>query len=125
MRISDWSSDVCSSDLVGDVERQLLAGNAFFLADGDARTGGFRGELPGVAAQVLQQVADQRRVADRMQVGFDLDFDLPLRLGPLQLGDHVARSGRAPCRERGCPYGLIPVVAGSLKTNKQQINQRK
>src|SRR3546814_3687890 len=24
MRISDWSSDVCSSDLVGRVERQLL-----------------------------------------------------------------------------------------------------
>src|SRR3546814_6023854 len=47
--------------VVGDVERQLLAGHVV-LADDDACIHGFRSELPRVADQVLQQVADQRRV---------------------------------------------------------------
>src|SRR3546814_10562982 len=32
MRISDWSSDVCSSDLVGAARRDLLAGGEYDLA---------------------------------------------------------------------------------------------
>src|SRR3546814_14949637 len=44
--------------VVGDVARQLLAGTALFLADGAARTGGFRGALPGVSDPGLQPVGD-------------------------------------------------------------------
>src|SRR3546814_10003899 len=65
MRISDWSSDVCSSDLYSPVPGpRLLAGN-------DAHTPSLQREL----------VEAMRREAER--------------LGP---------SGRASCRERGCPY---------------------
>src|SRR3546814_8321476 len=47
MRISDWSSDVCSSDLVGDAIRLDLLCRAGDAADDDRR------------------VADRRRLPDR------------------------------------------------------------
>src|SRR3546814_9501061 len=81
MRISDWSSDVCSSDLVvGRDLRNRAAGethddDAPFVVDAAERL------REGVAAHRIEHDVD---AAD-------------------QLLDAVA-IGRASCRERVCPY---------------------
>src|SRR5690606_26808686 len=48
------------------------------------------GELPGIADEVLQQVADQRGITRRAKSGFDVDLDPSLRLGMFQLADGIA-----------------------------------
>src|SRR3546814_18719290 len=115
MRISDWSSDVCSSDLLaanGSVQRPYFGGN-------ERERGRFR----RVAAI---KVADQRRVQislarKRRPIGI---HPAPKRAHPLaymladdeiaaadlaQLPVHVVdvelgQIGRAPCRERVWQY---------------------
>src|SRR3546814_13543817 len=94
MRISDWSSDVCSSDLaeglleqtrdassgatvIGTVEVRWLDGDTLHVATTEARAGG--------GAYVVGR------------------------------GDDIAEIGRASCRERVCQYVSISVVAVSLK----------
>src|SRR3546814_9151274 len=59
MRISDWSSDVCSSDLVADVAHHLVDAKDF-LDDEDARSPlgrslacGRLGQIAGEAAAVM------------------------------------------------------------------------
>src|SRR3546814_18788289 len=112
MRISDWSSDVCSSDL--DNSRCYRLSEAERVAHGD-----------DVVAD-LQQV----RVAQGQShevVGRDLDdgdvrprvrTDLPtLQAATVAHGDGdlvsllphvvVGKLGRASCRERVCQYVLI------------------
>src|SRR3546814_11001596 len=100
MRISDWSSDVCSSDRrVAEAEEQLDRLDGLDGAD-DARQhaehtglGVARGQLGG------------RRLGHHVAVG-----RAALRI---EDGDHEI--GRASCRERMCPYVSILVVAGTLK----------
>src|SRR3546814_18142124 len=106
MRISDWSSDVCSSDLVERVARayrrreQVLAGlQATRLA----------GELGGDR--------EQHRLADHPGVR-QLVRDL-LEPGAAR---HHHGIGRAACRERVCQYVSISVGAVSLK--KKTTTQR-
>src|SRR3546814_3121723 len=90
MRISDWISDVCSSDLVV-AHFALQRAVAVFKVQVDARVvGGFAG-VGGVVQQGLQQVCDGR-------------------LDP-QAGGQFARAvqvdgeiGRASCRVRVCQY---------------------
>src|SRR3546814_6240308 len=94
MRISDWSSDVCSSDLTA-----LRAPSAPFARDGSAgRSGGGSGR--GLAELLAQPVVDQTLlVAQLVAVG--------QRRTALQVGDigQLARKiGRASCRERVCKY---------------------
>src|SRR3546814_13467497 len=106
MRISDLSSDVCSSDLLLQFNKFLLVLHAWnqvlrhclrisialHLGRGVVGLGlGLRGAL-------VQQL--------RLQFGL-LGSDP--RLGR---GDQI---GRASCRERVCPYVSISVVAVSLK----------
>src|SRR3546814_5270573 len=75
MRISDWSSDVCSSDLCGAVDRAVAEGHAA-VADADYRDGGLRRVRPCLDPQSLDEHV--LRVADE--------------------------TGRASCRERVCQY---------------------
>src|SRR3546814_2975512 len=82
MRISDWSSDVCSSDLAVVGQQQQARGVLVEPADGGDR------RLPPTPA-LRQQRIDQRSLflvracyADRL----------------------VQQIGRASCRERGCQY---------------------
>src|SRR3546814_2053253 len=97
MRISDWSSDVCSSDLLGDIAQaralavdhqvaQLL--QVVELAD-------------RLHAQALSAVVDLpggHREVDRLQACVELvDTDV---VG----GQAVREIGRASCRERVCQY---------------------
>src|SRR3546814_15745059 len=106
VRISDWSSDVCSSDLLGPVHA-APAQVVDVLDQHDA---------------VVHHHAPQHQDADE---GHDV------ALGPGQpeqpvhaehREQHAAHDrrreiGRASCRERGCQYVLISGVAISLKKN--------
>src|SRR3546814_13007721 len=98
MRISDWSSDVCSSDL-GDI-LQVDAAEAR-LEQFDRVDEGLR--VLGLDLEV-----------DRVDVGEALEqhrLAFPHRLGgePPQIAAAQDRgavqSGRASCRVRGCLYG--------------------
>src|SRR3546814_3428183 len=80
MRISDWSSDVCSSDLQTSIEAavtQLKAATDLPVAVG------FGVRTPAQAAEIA-------RVADGVVVGSALV--------------EIIEIGRASCRERVCQY---------------------
>src|SRR3546814_20263392 len=100
MRIIYWSSDVCSSDL-------NLFGNVEL-------TGKIAIEISGAHRAIFRDIGHGRFAIAVMRKpllgGFD-DF-LARGVGCVLTDD---RSGRASCRERGCKYGLILEVAGSLK----------
>src|SRR3546814_14341160 len=98
MRISDWSSDVCSSDLFGlpcviymgevDIERQ--------------QPNVFRMKLLG--AEVRAVKSGSRTLKDAMNEALR-DWEI----------------GRASCRERVCQYVSVSVVAVSLKTKNSKL----
>src|SRR3546814_17190059 len=95
MRISDWSSDVCSSDLLREeiaIDSQLLV-----------HITGEVGVLQHVFAHIQEHGIHQPYHAVHMR---------------LEGGGQVHRVveiGRASCRERVCQYVYISVVAVSLK----------
>src|SRR3546814_15487724 len=102
MRISDWSSDVCSSDL--SLERALG-----FVGFAEVH------RLVGVAA--AGQLAGLRLRFYPMD-GRQLQLHA---LFVAVLMEELAHPeiGRAPCRERVCTYVWISVVAVSLKKKRQ------
>src|SRR3546814_1476530 len=84
MRISDWSSDVCSSDLVGELRRGLCGG-------GD----GLR----------MDALALHLRDAHGVHADPDDDGQDDHREGGKEDGaGHGRQIGRASCRERVCQY---------------------
>src|SRR3546814_12149415 len=97
MRISDWSSDVCSSDLPGPREDRRVGIDAHHLEMGMAPLRR-DGEGPGAASDVEQT---NRRTESGGIEQRALDDSLAI--------------GRASCRERECQYVEISVVAGPLK----------
>src|SRR3546814_11072389 len=89
MRISDWSSDVCSSDLRAspcDAARSIQRCDRRFPV-----------------ARVLRPARPPRRSAANPEPRSEI--------------------GRASCRERGCQYESISVVAVSLKKNTNNNSQ--
>src|SRR3546814_15198708 len=63
MRISDWSSDVCSSDLIEDITRRLaLEGFIAFAPDALFPLGGYPGDED--AARALFGKLDQDKVRE-------------------------------------------------------------
>src|SRR3546814_14280493 len=109
MRISDWSSDVCSSDLLLDdkgniTERRL------------------RGYASDTAQKIGYTYDDLDRVTHKNLPGSELDIDYAYdNLGRLTaanqtsgandltftydaLGRNLTQIGRASCRERVCQY---------------------
>src|SRR3546814_11748591 len=102
MRISDWSSDVCSSDLPADGGPRLLRELrrrpfwALFLVFFLTAIAVFSVSLQSVAYLVEQ--------------GFS----------PLQAaGAFGFKIGRASCRARVCQYVSISVVAVSIRKKRQ------
>src|SRR3546814_5467278 len=81
MRISDWSSDVCSSDLVPEKLKVLVW----------LMTVSFRGGWSGT-----------HETCDR--VGGFLELELGLGSAGLRGLEHAVEIGRASCRERVCQY---------------------
>src|SRR3546814_10451018 len=90
MRISDWSSDVCSSDLIVDGVIRVLdnppppneAGRPYRLYN----IGNHRSEQLLRMIEILEQTIGRK--AEK-------------QLLPMQEGDEI---GRASCRERVCQY---------------------
>src|SRR3546814_14245895 len=128
MRISDWSSDVCSSDL----RRRIGAGD---------RRWAFRGVSRGADAdggRLARTHRLRRAVAQPPHRRLYRGHDGPLRDRPVSRGrqpDRFARRvliaafrgaeiGRAACKGSVCHDVEISVVAVSLKKKKQTIATR-
>src|SRR3546814_15821141 len=122
MRISDWSSDVCSSDLA--FFRQVLLEPAQVIVLGDAgaedeealrpRLGD--GEVADDLAGGIQHRREHQAAFSRHAIG--------QQVRPPALGagsrHFVLEIGRASRRARGCQYVYIWVDAGSLKKKTQR-----
>src|SRR3546814_20071767 len=99
MRISDWSSDVCSSDLPPELRRTAGSPPQFLF-----RYSHQQPEYPDTdAAERRSRSRNRGRLAD-------FAWRVP---GPKR--QFIDENGKASCRERGCPYVVLSVVAGSLK----------
>src|SRR3546814_12389964 len=105
MRISDWSSDVCSSDLTRQVDRfvdveRIGAAMAHITEGAATRTLVAHDHERGRAfAKALAYVRARGLFAHSMQIMLAQDF--------------LDEIGRASGRERVCQYGSISVVAVS------------
>src|SRR3546814_13305494 len=129
MRIRDWRSDVCSSDLLADLD--ILITDAAEQRDGRADRHGHVGarifalEALVELARILALIAARDLPAERQ---------LARTLADARPGDmvgrtveaaaardsrrqHVRQLGRASCRERGGQYVSMSGVGGSVKKN--------
>src|SRR3546814_17771804 len=118
MRISDWSSDVCSSDLwcrrprrsVSRVPSAHIQYEHVYPPGTDAADLLVQMQLPFV---VLRQVPrDVETEASPLADGLGCHERREHTLGAV-FGNEI---GRESCRERVCQYVCITVVAVSLKT---------
>src|SRR3546814_4116887 len=95
MRISDWSSDVCSSDLL---DLSVPDGQAVFhdlVRTAYAVTGNLRGDVPAKLGLTYETLG---RVKPEIVCGHLTAYG---RSGPRAAWPEI---GRASCRERVCPY---------------------
>src|SRR3546814_12310417 len=102
MRISDWSSDVCSSDLIGFVayaplSRGLLTGR--YKAQSDLAESDRRNDMPRFKSGTID-----RNVA-RMAPLVEIAAAHGCSQAAVALAWLLAQEiGRASCRESVCPY---------------------
>src|SRR3546814_2061643 len=96
MRISDWSSDVCSSDLNGWLGRRLMAQDLVDEVEfGAGEPFGARHVAPAEDFRIGLVCHDLEVIPDRRPEGLDIgDRPAPQRV----------EIGRASCRERVCQY---------------------
>src|SRR3546814_19686758 len=116
MRISDWSSDVCSSDL--DVQQACRS-----IAAKECSLRSAQHLDPFYFTQFVQSHASARAV-DAVDEHSDRAFQARIiadRAYSANTGRAIGQIGRASCRERGCTYGKISGVALSLKKKKKKI----
>src|SRR3546814_12659547 len=106
MRISDWSSDVCSSDLLPTTHGTAFDG--LYQADAFAA---FAKLLIYIAAAISIVIAPRF-----FAVGGIPRAEYPL----LIIFASVGKIGRASCRERGCQYG---VDLGGCRIIKKKNNK--
>src|SRR3546814_14769911 len=109
MRISDWSSDVCSSDLTGQADAAILATalDSVFRIDADSPAAVYGGETALRPGLLLMRGYFRNETRDEL---------LPrLALAVLQLERQI---GRAACRERSGQYGLVSLVRRTIKKKK-------
>src|SRR3546814_1931769 len=103
MRISDWSSDVCSSDL----ETSQMFGELIGLWAADLwnRSGRPKAALVELGPGRGTLMADARRAAGRVPGMADLPVHL-IETSPALRAEQRQRIpiGRASCRERVCQY---------------------
>src|SRR3546814_19662400 len=127
MRISDWSSDVCSSDLRLIAKMPTIAAMAYKYSVGQpfvyprndlSYTANFLNMTFSVPAE--EYVIDPV-VVDAMDKIFTLHADHEQNAST----STVRQIGRASCRERGCQYVEFRVVEVSLKKNKTKKTKNK
>src|SRR3546814_19151889 len=110
MRISDWSSDVCSSDLTASLvadgavtvnpAEAFVLGASILLHDAAMSLGAYPNGLADVRKTVAWQDAAARlSLADEENGGEGFDVTAP----PKEIEDR--QIGRASCRERVCQDG--------------------
>src|SRR3546814_15212604 len=96
MRISDWSSDVCSSDLMQAVQRKVFPG-------ADPRF--FEPEIApaptGVAGTGLPATTPLADLTARVN---SLEKQMTTLTGQNEQNSFRIKIGRASCRERVCQY---------------------
>src|SRR3546814_20629617 len=112
MRISDWSSDVCSSDLLGNVLRigfqQNVASARQVKAKIDPRPQ--RGR-PLLGYPFRPEAGNGKANADNNSKTYEPDFPAGEGThGPLSRLQASRSLGRAPCRGRVCQYWKYSVV---------------
>src|SRR3546814_11715556 len=111
MRISDWSSDVCSSDLLGRLLPRAGNGHEAAFALDEQVVGLFA--LVRAAQAVAGDVAhDQARMPGMQGVERQA-----------QAVGGAGEIGRASCRARGCQYVSSSGVAAIL-TKKKSVHQQ-
>src|SRR3546814_7099072 len=106
MRMSDWSSDVCSSDLVaGDLD--LLPGRELGV------------DLPELAVRLRLEVADFltdiHAVRRQMAELLDLGFELKERLFEVEGGQHGVIPG---CGRRPAGRGAAALMTADRKSTR-------
>src|SRR3546814_14660921 len=106
MRISDWSSDVCSSDLTSALTE--LESVKSRLQDAEAHGEQYR-KIAHAAEQTVKQLMQKNKERESQQKS-ELEQARQEQIG------------RAQYRERGCQYGEIAVGDEALK--KKRIVQR-
>src|SRR3546814_20320891 len=113
MRISDWSSDVCSSDLLGNEDGLRLCSQ--FRSHDETRH---------VPILLLLDEEDLPRLPKGLEIGVTDYLIKPIDRNELRARTRTQlrrrryhEIGRASCRESVCRYGSISVVAVSLKKN--------
>src|SRR3546814_18730827 len=120
MRISDWSSDVCSSDLkirarIDDVVTNQQA------AEGLKPWYGMLCKRPTFHDDYLQAFNQPNvPLVDTQGRGLDRITETGIVLAGDE--DHI---GRASCRGRGCKYVAVSVVDVSIKQTKNIIQAKK
>src|SRR3546814_15673129 len=119
MRISDWSSDVCSSDL--HVSGSLNCCSSRSDLDVEQHPGVVAEELLAAAA-IGEGIGELFEVGEvgRGVVGVGEVGRPQEAVGPEARGQR--KSGRASCRERGCQYVKIVGVADELKKKNRTDN---
>src|SRR3546814_10689825 len=96
MRISDWSSDVCSSDLTGPEAFSVLAAAGAAAPSLDLGTGVLALQLRTPMVVAMAGATLQALHPDR-EILLGVGISSPVVASRWQLG-------RAPCRERVCQY---------------------
>src|SRR3546814_5191586 len=104
MRISDWSSDVCSSDLMG-ATLQMLSGNRFVLGFGRAVPPLFR--KLGIAVLNNAGMADHVGILRRLWAGETVSYSGPA-------GDYPEMQLAQPCESPP------PVILGAVGPKRSE-----
>src|SRR3546814_14986753 len=114
MRISDWSSDVCSSDLLPDTQDGLKLRHAIEVRDESFRDPAFVEMVRERNMAIVYADSDEFPCIDEQTADFTY-ARLQRSQKEVETGYDAKEIGRASCRERVCPYVSISVVAVSLK----------
>src|SRR3546814_11234687 len=115
MRISDGSSDVCSSDLPGAFERHRFADPAPDVGGDPARDRCFPAHREQFGRGVeARQTLDLPRTIE-LHVDPPTAAEFEHMAAPAGYTPAEQQNGRASCRGRGCPYVRSLVVAVTLK----------
>src|SRR3546814_11217522 len=111
MRISDWSSDVCSSDLPGTVRQELLIAGAHAEHDALRRSHLLLRKIAEISGgKRAAEGADKARrmVPLAMEAALDRHTDTGARLDRDEIGGHGFGAGRALCQARADDGRLPP-----------------
>src|SRR3546814_15839131 len=135
MRISDWSSDVCSSDLLAAVKDKAIKPEEGLGGPADTAVGDFAGAFASATIKLdqLYSTPDQSHSMmephattaawnnDKLTIWTSNQM-IAWAVG--DLAQTLRKIGRASYRERVCQYVEISLVAGALKKNKKEDTQK-